>query len=139
MDTTPSPTPRPDDRDSADDDTRRVETTPTQGYAVAQQTRADDDDHAKGYQAFGGDATAYPMTPTAPPEPMRPTGTSWATVVLGILALVIGGLVLAFQLIDVRIDWAIATPAVFVGAGGVLVLLGVAALVSRRKRDHETG
>lgn len=137
MDTTPAPAPRPDDRDSAADDTCIVDTSSTQGYAVAQQTRVDD--AWEGHPPSGDDATTYPRTSPAHPEPVRPTGTSWPTVVLGLVALLVGGLVLGIQLVDLDIDWSVATPAVFVGAGGVLVLLGVAALVSRRNRDEEPG
>lgn len=135
--TTPVPAPRPDDRDPGADNTQAVETTTTQGFAVAQQTRVDD--AREGHPPSGDDATAYPRTSSAHPEPIRPTGKSWATVVLGLLALLVGGFVLAFQLIDLDIDWSTATPAVFVGAGGLLVLLGVAALVSRRNGEVEPG
>lgn len=137
MDTTPSPTPRPEDRDPRSEDTQTFDTSSTQGYVVAQQTLVDDD--REGHPTSGDDATAYPWTSPAHPEPVRPTGTSWPTVVLGLIALVVGGLVLAFQLVDIDIDWSIATPAVFACAGGVLVLLGVASLVSRRNRDEAPG
>lgn len=98
--------------------TRAVQTSPTQGYDVSRDTRA-------------GAATTYPQ-----PEPIRPTGTSWATVILGLVALLVGGVVLGIQLVDFNIDWSVATPAVFVGAGGVLVLLGLVALAQRRSKDE---
>ncbi len=127
MDPTTPQAPDDRDREHGSEDTQTLQTSPTQGYAVAQQTWE------------GGEPTAYPRPSSAQPEPVRPTGTSWATVVLGLVALIVGGMVLTFQLIDLDIDWSIATPMVFVGAGGLLVLLGVAALVSRRNAEEEPG
>lgn len=99
--------------------TQALQTSPTQGYDVSRDTRA-------------GAATAYP----AQPEPIRPTGTSWATVIVGLVALFVGAVVLGIQLVDFDVDWSVATPAVFVGAGGVLVLLGLVALAQRRSKDE---
>lgn len=124
--------PRPDDDDrghghgadntqavQTDDHTRVLQTSPTQGYDVSRDTRE-------------GAATAYPTQP----EPVRPNGISWATVILGLVALLVGGVVLGIQLVDVNVDWSVATPAVFVGAGAVLVLLGLVALAQRRSKDE---
>lgn len=71
-------------------------------------------------------------------EPARPGGTSWATVVLGLVAVAAGVLVLIVQLVDVRIDWSVATPAIVVAAGGVLVLLGLASLANGRDRGDRS-
>jgi hypothetical protein len=48
--------------------------------------------------------------------------------------------VFGIQIVDLDVDWSVATPAVFVGAGAVLVLLGLVTLVRRRGDEAvETG
>lgn len=69
---------------------------------------------------------------------LRPTGTSWFTVTLGALCLVLAAVIMTVQLSDLAIDWSIATPAFVVGAGVLLILLGVASLVRGRPSNGST-
>lgn len=125
-------TPLPDDGD------RERGSHDTEAIGTADATRAvETDNPTRGYEdpRTAGDSTPYPVAP----EPTRPTGTSWATVILGLVALVVGGLVLTVQTVDLDVDWSIATPAVFVGAGGLLVVLGLIALMNRRGQEEQPG
>ncbi|MGB3828691.1 MAG: hypothetical protein WA962_07915 [Ornithinimicrobium sp.] len=67
---------------------------------------------------------------------IRPTGVSWTTVVLGILCLALATVIVTLQLGDLVIDWSIATPAVVVGAGVVLVVLGLFSLLRSRSEQE---
>ncbi|CAN5589660.1 hypothetical protein BH23ACT6_BH23ACT6_26170 [soil metagenome] len=73
---------------------------------------------------------------TARPEPIRPTGISWVTVVLGIACLGFAATVLTLQWSDLAIAWTVVTPAFVVGAGVLLLLAGAAGVV-RGRSDEE--
>lgn len=78
------------------------------------------------------DTTAY----ADPPEVIRPTGISWVTVTLGLIALAVSGLVLTLQLSDLRVDWSVAVPGFVISAGAVLMALGGLALIRGRAHDE---
>lgn len=64
----------------------------------------------------------------------RPRGPHAPTVLLGLVCLLVAALVIAYQSADVSIDWSLLGPGAIVGAGGVLVLLGLVGLLARRER-----
>lgn len=119
MTTTPDPT---DPRSSADDTMRH----PTVGDdATRYDTRSDTDPTRYDTRSD------YGYAPTGP-EPIRPDGPSWPTVALGVLALVVAGMALTYQLVDVSVDWTLAAPVAIVSAGALLVLLGLVGLLGSR-------
>ncbi|MGB5952003.1 MAG: hypothetical protein WBG57_05715 [Ornithinimicrobium sp.] len=65
-------------------------------------------------------------------EPIRPSGISWVTVAIGIACLVMATTVLTVQLSDLRVVWSVATPALVVGAGVLLLLAGAAGVIRGR-------
>jgi hypothetical protein len=75
-------------------------------------------------------------TPPVAAEPVRPSGPSWPTVALGIVCIVVAGMALTYQLVDITVDWSIATPVAVVGAGALLVLLGLVGLLGGRSEDE---
>ena len=84
-----------------------------------------------------GPAGAPPEAAAAEAEPVQPTrprGPHAPTVLLGLICLLLAALVVASQSADVTVDWALLGPGAIVGAGVVLVLLGLAGLLSRRER-----
>lgn len=116
MTTTPDPT---DPRSSGDDTMRH----PTVGDDTTRYDTRSDTDPTR------YDATGYATTG---PEPIRPDGPSWPTVALGVLALVVAGMALTYQLVDVSVDWTLAAPVAIVSAGALLVLLGLVGLLGSR-------
>lgn len=78
-----------------------------------------------------------PMTEStqAAPEIIRPTGISWVTLTLGLLCLSLAALVLTLQLTNVAIDWSTAAPVFVVGAGALLVIAGIASMVTAGRHD----
>ncbi len=69
------------------------------------------------------------------PEIIRPTGISWVTLTLGLLCLGVAALVLTLQLAEVTIDWSSAGPVFVVSAGSLLVIAGIASMVSKGRQD----
>lgn len=66
---------------------------------------------------------------------IRPTGVSWATVIIGTFCLLFAGAVLAYQVLDLRVDWSLAVPAAVVGGGLLMALLGLLGLHQRAAED----
>jgi hypothetical protein len=77
--------------------------------------------------------SSHPAEPVAESitTPSRPTGPHAPTVLLGLACLVVAALVIADQSADVSVDWSLLGPGAIVGAGGVLVLLGLIGLTRR--------
>ena len=61
----------------------------------------------------------------------RPKGPNAAAIVLGLVAIVLGGLIIANETMDLRVDWSRLGPGGIVGIGLVLVVLGAIGLVRR--------
>lgn len=80
--------------------------------------------------------TQFSDTALTPPPLSRPTGPSWSTVALGLIALVVAGGALFIELTDVELDWERFGPLAVVGMGLLLVLVGLAALL-RRSDDED--
>ncbi len=128
MTTTPDPT---------DPGHRRDETV---RHAAVGDGPRDDTDR---YDTSRYDSTRYdtgrydtPTSETSSPEPTRPTGPSWPTIALGVLALVVSGMALTYQLVDLDVDWTLATPVAIVSAGALLVLLGLVGLLGNRGEEE---
>ena len=83
--------------------------------------------------------TADPVTadqPTWPPVvPERPSGPHAPAIVLGLVCLAVAGIVLAEELGHLRVDWGNIGPLGIVLVGAVLVLFGLAGLMSSRRRS----
>ena len=63
--------------------------------------------------------------------PARPKGPNAAAVVLGLVALLFAGLIIANETIGLHVDWSRLGPGAIVGIGLVLVVLGAIGLVRR--------
>jgi hypothetical protein len=63
--------------------------------------------------------------------PARPKGPNAAAIVLGLVAMVLGGLIIATETMGLRVDWSRLGPGGIVGVGLVLVVLGAIGLVRR--------
>ena len=61
----------------------------------------------------------------------RPKGPNAAAVVLGLVAIVLGGLIIANETMGLEVDWSRLGPGGIVGIGLVLVVLGAIGLVRR--------
>jgi hypothetical protein len=66
-----------------------------------------------------------------PGTPARPKGPNAAAVVLGLVAIVLGGLIIANETMSLQVDWSRLGPGGIVGIGLVLVVLGAIGLVRR--------
>ena len=107
--------------------------------------------------AVEGPASVDPTMPSEPPVPDQAPapveaaayaapsayvrapvlrGPSPWTVILGLVGLSVAVLVFLTTATSVRIDWTTAGPATVVGFGGVLVLLGLLGMLSRRRTTH---
>jgi hypothetical protein len=64
-------------------------------------------------------------------SPARPNGPNAAAVVLGLVAMVLAGLIIANETMDLKVDWSRLGPGGIVGIGLVLVVLGAIGLVRR--------
>jgi hypothetical protein len=64
-------------------------------------------------------------------SPARPKGPNAAAVVLGLVAIVLGGLIIASETMGLQVDWSRLGPGGIVGVGLVLVVLGAIGLVRR--------
>lgn len=98
------------------------------------------------YPTSGEDTASYrtasyagtTTSPHAGPAPQKwARGTSWATVAFGLVCMAVAGLALTFELADFEVDWEVAGPASIVGVGLLLVLVGLAGLLSRRQDEEE--
>ena len=84
--------------------------------------------------------TNAPATPTFPDgnpiqdkvsAPARPRGPNVTAVVLGLVALLIAGLIIANETMGLKVDWSRLGPGAIVGVGLLLVVLGGIGLVRR--------
>jgi hypothetical protein len=63
----------------------------------------------------------------------RPKGPNAAAIVLGLVAMVLAGLIIANEMMGLQVDWSRLGPGGIVGVGLVLVVLGAIGLV----RHHD--
>jgi len=64
--------------------------------------------------------------------PARPKGPNASAIVVGLLAMLLAGLIIANETIGVRVDWSRLGPGAIVGVGVVMVVLGAVGLIRRR-------
>ena len=64
-------------------------------------------------------------------KPARPRGPNAAPVVLGLVALVLAGLIIAKETMGLAVDWSRLGPGAIVAIGLLLVVLGAIGLVRR--------
>ncbi|MEO8518273.1 MAG: hypothetical protein ABI438_03770 [Dermatophilaceae bacterium] len=83
------------------------------------------DNPTKSYEA-GADPTKSDVS-----KPARPKGPNAAAVVLGLFAMVLGGLIIANETMGLHVDWSRLGPGGVVAIGLVLVVLGAIGLVRR--------
>ena len=70
-------------------------------------------------------------TPDSGSTSARPKGPNAAAVVLGLVAMVLAGLIIANETIGLQVDWSRLGPGAIVGIGALLVALGAIGLVRR--------
>jgi hypothetical protein len=63
--------------------------------------------------------------------PARPKGPNASAIVIGVVAMVFAGLVIAKETMGWRIDWSRLGPGGIVGIGVVMVVIGAIGLVRR--------
>jgi hypothetical protein len=63
---------------------------------------------------------------------VRPKGPNASAVVLGLVAIVFAGLVIAKETMGLHVDWSRLGPGGIVGIGVVMVVLGAIGLIRRR-------
>ena len=64
--------------------------------------------------------------------PARPRGPNGSAIVLGLVALVLGALIIAAETANLRVDWLALGPGAIVVVGALLVVLGAVGLVRRK-------
>lgn len=73
----------------------------------------------------------YSPTPDSGSTPPPPKGPNAAAIVVGLVAMVLAGLIIANETIGLHVDWSRLGPGAIVGIGLVLVVLGAIGLVRR--------
>jgi hypothetical protein len=63
--------------------------------------------------------------------PARPKGPNVSAIVVGLVAMVLAGLIIASETAGLRVDWSRLGPGGIVGIGVLLVVLGAIGLVRR--------
>jgi hypothetical protein len=84
-------------------------------------------------------AEATPEEPTAEATveepvvktPARPRGPNASAIIIGLMAILLAGLVIAGETMDLQVDWSRLGPGAIVGIGVVLVVVGAIGLVRR--------
>ncbi|MBC7559597.1 MAG: hypothetical protein H7270_09605 [Dermatophilaceae bacterium] len=108
--------------DESGTQTTRIETTGTES------TRAGT---AGVESASVGTASAAGVSATEVKAPSRPRGPNASAIVVGLVALLFAGLIIARETLNWRVDWSRLGPGVIVGVGVVLVLIGAIGLIRR--------
>jgi hypothetical protein len=63
--------------------------------------------------------------------PARPTGPNASAIVVGLLAMIFGGLTIAKETMGWHLDWSRLGPGGIIGIGVVMVVIGAVGLVRR--------
>lgn len=64
--------------------------------------------------------------------PARPKGPNVSAIVLGLIAVVLAGLIIANETTGLQVDWSQLGPGAIVGIGVVMALVGAIGLTRRR-------
>jgi len=67
--------------------------------------------------------------------PARPRGPNASAIVVGLVAMLFAGLIIARETMDLRVDWSRLGPGAVVGIGVVMVAIGAIGLVRRHDND----
>lgn len=67
------------------------------------------------------------------PRTTTPRGPHAPTVLLGVACLLVAGLVIAYQVSGYTLAWDLAGPGVIIGAGALLLVLGLIGLMRRER------
>jgi hypothetical protein len=84
---------------------------------------------ADGPETAGADKAGTDKVTT----PARPKGPNASAIVVGLVAMLIAGLIIANETMHLRVDWSQVGPGTIVGIGLVLVVLGAIGLVRRHE------
>jgi hypothetical protein len=74
---------------------------------------------------------AEKVSGSAVSAPARPKGPNASAIVIGLVAMVFAGLIIAKETMDWRIDWSRLGPGAIVGIGVVMVVIGAIGLIRR--------
>jgi hypothetical protein len=75
--------------------------------------------------------TAGKVTAGKVSAPARPKGPNASAIVVGLVAMLFAGLIIARETLNWRVDWSRLGPGVIVGIGVVMVLIGAIGLIRR--------
>jgi hypothetical protein len=64
----------------------------------------------------------------------RPMGPNASAIVVGLVAMVFAGLIIAKETMNLRVDWSRLGPGAIVGIGVVMVVIGAIGLIRRHDR-----
>lgn len=84
--------------------------------------------------AQAGNPIQDKVTPAAVRAPTAPHGPNASPIVVGLVAMLFAGLIIAKETMDLRVDWSRVGPAAIVGIGVVMVVIGAIGLVQRRDK-----
>jgi hypothetical protein len=74
------------------------------------------------------------VTPPAVKAPARPKGPNASPIVVGLVAMLFAGLIIATETMHLRIDWSQVGPGAIVGIGVVMVVIGAIGLLRRHDK-----
>jgi hypothetical protein len=75
--------------------------------------------------------SAGTATPDRVSPPARPQGPNASAIVLGLIAMLLAGLLIAHETMNLRVDWSRLGPGAIVGVGVVLAVIGAIGLIRR--------
>jgi len=112
--------------------------TPEQGSAAAGSPIQDEvgEPSAQGSAARGPEVTRSAVKGPAvqgpvAERPARPKGPNASAIVLGLLAMIFGGLSIARETLGWHVDWSRLGPGGIIGIGVLMVVIGAVGLVRR--------
>jgi hypothetical protein len=76
-------------------------------------------------------ATPDKVSPDKVSPDARPKGPNTSAIVVGLLAMVVAGLLIAHETMNLRVDWSRLGPGAIVGIGVVLAVIGAIGLIRR--------
>lgn len=126
------------------DDTTQVEqpvqtdTTQTDTTQTEQTDQLDTTDATRAIEVDDAQQPAHQAAdeaPWPPTVPERPSGPHAPAIVLGLVCLAVAGIVLAQEVGSLNVDWGDIGPLGIVATGALLVLFGLAGLLSSRRKS----